>query len=239
MRRVAILLLALAVCASLSACGSSAPSASSVPRAVSKVSASILAAALAQKSVHGIAFYGGDFAESGRVTSDVTANSGTQRFAINGVGTANFRLVNDIVYVEGNPGALEHTLNLSKRHARAYAGQWISIPKGDRLYTRTADGLTLASLVRGAMPPLRDPSWMLKVVRRTAHGRRLVVLQDDRMGFVDFTFSARSGGERLPVSYSWNAGPGQSGSYGHFSNWNEPVHVHAPARSIPIATVRG
>ena len=231
MRRIVILALVAALCASLTACGSSAPAS---PKAVR---ASIVAAALAQKSVRWTENVLVPEMEANRTTADVTTDSGTQRIAY--LSRTNkyddvvqIRLVKHTVYLRGDAESLLQTLNgdmpitpnLTDAQARKYAGKWISIPQGNALYAQTADGLTLAAIVRDVTPHGK---------LTLAHGTQLRFVQANG-NFQSLWASAR--GEPLPVGFTVNGCTGCFVNY-RFSKWNEPVNVQAPAHSTPIATV--
>ncbi len=231
MRQIATLVIVLALCAALSACGSS----SSAPSSPKRVLASIVAAALAQKSVHYGSYVEVDMGGSSTSTADVTADSGIaqEKFSI---GTLEIRLVNHTVYVHGDVEGLRNALLLTLPKAKRYAGRWISIPRADTLYATTADGLTLASSVHDFAPHSG-----LKQGRNESSGTRFLAFQwmTSDGGFENL--SARASGEPLPVFFS-RAIHDSGDSYvvhGNFSHWNELVHVIAPANSVPIATVRG
>jgi hypothetical protein len=235
MRQAVTLALVLTVCASMTACGSSSPS-----RADS-ADTSIVAAALAQNSVHWTEL---DPACSTRWTSDVTKDSGTQLFTANhwcDNAKAQMVLVNDVAYIRGNAAGLEseQTLFLPKALAKRYAGRWIAIPKGHRFYRLVAPGLTLASIVHEADP--RGNGYELHLARKRWHGTRLLVLRAGNPDDEGATLSAQAHRSPLPVSFTWwggCVGVGCRGT-GSFSKWNEPVHLQPPARSTPIATVCG
>jgi hypothetical protein len=143
-------------------------------------------------------------------------------------------------YVRGTAVALEYyVLDLSRAQAKRYAGEWIAIPKGDKLSPHGSVGLTVASLVEGAVPQYRfTGGGKLKLGRRVAHGTRLLVLQMTEEKLFEHRMTARASGTPLPVSFYDSCGF-VCGTSGTFSKWNEPVHVKAPASSTPIATVRG
>ncbi len=193
----------LALCASLSACGSSSPPSPKASRA------SLVAAALAQKSVHykeDDEFYA-DGSQS--VTADVTADSGTARLQASYTGfygTIDMRLVDSTVYVRGDAPAVEDTLDLTSALPAGYAWRWISVPRADNRFSRGAlSFLTLASIVKNVP---RDV--------------KLVTVAD-----------------KLPTAFEQTTGSqGDSTTTdAAFSRWNEPVHVRAPANSIPLSTV--
>jgi len=200
MCRVATLVLALALCAPLSACGTSSPSSAKAGRA------SIVAAALAQKSVHWTAINVVAMISAYKTTTDVTTNSGVQTIAYFDNRTSNYdtlvhlRLVNHTVYIRGSAESLLQTLNdqqdgpvnLTNAQARRYAGQWISIPQGDKLYAQTAEGMTLASIVHSVVPIVAHRRWKLK--RRRAGPNSLV-------GPSGMSVAVRSRGEPLLVEF--------------------------------------
>ncbi|MDX6480534.1 MAG: hypothetical protein QOG85_1044 [Gaiellaceae bacterium] len=201
---------------------------------------SMVAAALTQKSVRWTESGGEDMRGSWRSTSDLTANSGEQRLTLPPTdGEADIRFVNGVVYVEGNPAGLQWTLSLTDAQATRYAGQWISVPTSDDLYARTSDGLTLASLVRNVTSPDLGASFPPRVIRTKLGGTSVIdfVEGEPGRGGPSLKVSTRAGGNGLPIYAAVDFGPGTSFA-GRFSNWNEPVHVRAPAHSIPLASVR-
>jgi hypothetical protein len=227
MGRIAILTLVVADLGATAAVALASQS----PKAVR---ASIVHAALAQKSVHWHQVVDG--VENSTTAADVNADSGTERYTFHTLGqpggSAWIRLVGDTVYFQGDANGLEAMLQISQAQATNYVGQWISIPKGDELYAGLADGLTLASVVHD-----HAPRWgMLQVSRRTSHGKRLLVVRGKSPGRV-WSLAAHANGTPLPVKFTYE--DLDQGVSARFSKWNEPVHVHAPASSTPIASVRG
>ncbi len=122
-RRIPALAMATAICAPLGACGSSHLS----PRAVR---ASIIATALAQKSVHFEEDNDVTMGAGVTITADVTADSGMARLDSD-EGTEEVRLVHDTVYVREFPSGLVYDFGLSRTRARSLARRWISVPRGD------------------------------------------------------------------------------------------------------------
>lgn len=148
-------ILSLSGCALLSACGSASPPS---PK---DVRASMVAAALAQKSVHYVENIEVDMDGTTTITADVTADSGIAQETSPDYGSAELRLANDTVYVKGDATALEYYVpDLPHAEAEGYWGKWISIPKGGALYAAASDGLTLASIVHNVgadlLPKLVD-----------------------------------------------------------------------------------
>ncbi len=232
MRRIVVLAIFLALCAPLSACGSSGKS----PHTLR---GRIIAAALAQKSVHttwtvpdGTIFRG-----------DVNADSGRERATIPAGDVVEIRLVNDTVYFHsGYEGCL--FLDLTAAQAERCRDRWIAIPRGHRPYRVLADSLTFGWIVRHAVPRGR----VEKSFTRKPHGTSLLVLSPPTGAGLTpdppfaYSLKARASGEPLPVaSYYLLGGMAKHESYSSriFSKWSEPVNVQAPANPTPISTVRG
>lgn len=240
------------LCVLLSACGSSSPSAHS-PKTRSSPSstkaapsasahtpkgvlASIVTAALAQKSVHWTGTDARDLYGTGHSATDVNGNSGAERLTYYGK-VIRFLLVHHTVYVKGARILLEDKLHLTEAQAKHFAKRWISIPRGDKLYAQLSSGLTLASIVHDVTHDLTKQG-KLKVRRRTSRGARLLdVRGTTRQSVFVYDLTARASGRPLPVAFSFSEVAG--GSSARFSRWNEPVNVQAPASSTPITTVRG
>jgi hypothetical protein len=214
---------------------SSGPSGASPLTGPQGVLGSMVAAALGQKSVHWTQTGAEDLQGRYRLSSDVTADSGVQRFTgLPGGGQAEIRLVNGVVYVRGNPRGL---LPLTNAQAARYVGRWISIPKSDKLYTRVSDGLTLASLVHDVTSLDASTPLNQKAITRMSHGMRVLVFKEGEPAGAYLSVSTHASGERLPIAVTVSYGPG--GYFdGSFSKWNEPVHPTAPSQAVPIATVR-
>jgi hypothetical protein len=201
--------------------------------------ATILAAARAQHSVH---YRTDQIIGNARLTliADVEATDGTQQVSLKvGKKTAHLTIVvsDQTAYVQGDVRGLEALQGLTKAQASAYAGQWISIPKGDKDYGETAADVTLGSLIQ-----LSTPRGHLAVRSRKFHGQRVVAVigitgkgkKKELRALV-----ARPRGNRLPLEEDEIA-PGQEYiAHTAFGRWNESVQVQVPASSVPISTVRG
>jgi len=236
MRRI----LALAAVLALSACGSS----SARPSTPKAWRASIVAGALAQHSFHWTYSSFFDLIGPRKRVGDVQAGSAVEWDTLGPGETAEIRLVHDTVYVRGNNAAID-SLGLtpwrypssqiyrigSSRWAHRYAGRWISIPKGDKLYSGFLAYLTPASILR-----LATPRGML---REKLHRRLRDVDGTVGRGFgaQAYELKARASGTPLPVSYRWRDMTVDSVDM-HFGKWNEPVAIEAPKNAVPIATVR-
>ena len=201
--------------------------------------ASVVRAALAQKSVRWV-----EHDQAGNVvvasSADVNGNSGSQWLTVQlgkQSGTIHIIFINGIAYVQGQALGLEVNLGLTSAQATHYAGKWIAVTKGDKAYASTADGLTLASIVHDVTP--RGP---LELVKKTLHGKRVFALEavgGPEQAPVFRVLVAPGRGKWLPIEAS-SINPARAlSTHTEFGKWNEPVNVHAPSSSTPIATVRG
>ena len=222
------------------------------PRTPKGMLDSVVAAALAQKSVHVSESFGADLYGTDHRTFDVSKDSGTELFDYYG-NKMRVLLVDKTIYVRGNAWDLSGTLygpglGLTDAQAKRYAGKWISIPEGDKLYASLSEGLTLPSLSEEATVSRFYSFYSpyggekLQALRRTSLGRPRIVLRlVDPHGrdpqYPPMQMTARGSGAPLPITFYASCGM-VCGTNGKFSNWNEPVEVHAPAHATPIATVR-
>jgi hypothetical protein len=230
-RRAALILLA----APLAAGTAAAAFASLSPRALR---ASIVDAAQAQQSVHYVAkqVVGNSLTT---LTGDVQTTDGIQHVTIKvGKKTAHFTIVviDETLYVQGDDLGLQLGVGLTKTQASTYAGQWISIPKGDKLYAGEAAFVTLGSVIQLITPHGRLAAF--KVKRHGVHmvGVRGISGRGKKKELQ--VLLAPAHGKPLPVEED-EVTPGQEYiSHTALSKWNEPVQVEAPSSSTPIATVR-
>ncbi len=194
-------------------CASLSACGSSVPRSPKAVRrAATIAAALAQKSVHWTADDYELTDHETRISADVNADSGTAWVMWQ--------------VTDGDDGGRYHLMRVNRMfyvNGDSTSLQWLFNLKkaqatryaGRWISTRNGEGLTV-----GVAAGLTLPS----IVREYASAVRRT--------------SAHATGEPLPIRFDKE--PSQVESItGSFSKWNEPVHVHAPASSTPIATVRG
>ena len=220
----------------------------------------MVAAALAQKSVH---WEESSFAAySGYESSvDVTADSGAGQIIYpcctrHNSATVQILLVNYTVYVRGDAAGLHITLGyhpwMTKAKATKYAGQWIAIPRGDKLYAGIARRLTLVSIIHRFTPRAGrfGKLTMTSAGPTGANGPTgpqgptgaAVLAGPQEPGYPALlagptgAMTVRTRGEPLPVTFSELCYFCEH--EGTFSRWNEPVPVEPPARSTPIATVR-
>jgi hypothetical protein len=240
MRRFAVLVPVLALCAVLTACGSS----SARPKSSKALRTSIVGAALTQHSFHWAYSSAFDLIGGAQRAGDVTADSAVERETLPGGETAEFRFVHETVYLRGGNVAIDELVGLgppgsskrvyligSSKRAHRYAGKWIAIPKGDNLYSAFAAYLTPATILQQA-----TPQGKLKVSKPTPHGARLLDVTGPEGGSHS-DLEARGTGDPLSVSYAWRDFSVDRISM-RFSKWNEPLTIAAPKHAVPLATVR-
>jgi hypothetical protein len=203
------------------------------------VRASIVAAAKAQQSVH-YKVTENDGPARVTIVGDVAAAEGTQHYSFKiGKKTGKVTIVvsGQTAYVQGNVLGLEALQKLTKAQATTYAGQWISIPEGDKDYANAATDVTLGSIIQSSTPRGR-----LAVGVHKLHGQRVLAV-----GGVTGTgkkrevkvLATRPKGSRLPIEEDEVAPAKEYISHTVFGRWNETVQAQVPASSVPIATVRG
>jgi hypothetical protein len=144
---------------------------------------------------------------------------------------------NQVAYEQGDVVGLEAIAGLTKTQASTYAGQWISIPKGDKDYGGAAADVTLGSVIQ-----FMTPHGRLAVVARRLHGTRVIAvvgLSGKGKKKELQVLAARRGKNRLPVEEDETAPGLEYIAHTVFSRWNESVQVQVPSSSVPIATVRG
>jgi hypothetical protein len=216
--------------------GAAAAYAAQSPKALR---ASMLRAAEAQHSVH---YATHEVAGNAllTLTGDVAVADGRQHVNFKAgkqTGQITILVLDDTVYVEGDLNGLELLQGLTKSQASTYAGQWISIAKGDKSYGKTAAEVTLGSFVQSITPHGR-----LGIFKGKVRGTRVVGVhaisgkgKKKKLQVLD----ARAHGKPLPLEEDDFAPGEQYIAHTAMSKWNESVQVQAPASSTPISTVRG
>jgi hypothetical protein len=225
------------------ACGACvAAFASQSPRALQ---ASILDTARAQKSVHYV-YTSSDhtypFARQAFV-GDAGATSGfelvTYKDSLSAPSHLYTEVVDRTVYAKGDVSGLLNLLlrgGLDRPQARKYAGQWISIPEGDKAYAPNVAALTMRPLVRGLAS-----HGNLSTRSSTLHGKPVVdVHAVTGKGKQRWTFDlyAPANGKKLPLESDLRIANTKSLDRIVLSKWDERLRLTAPAKSVPISTVR-
>lgn len=232
MRRVGTLALVSAVAVGAAATAFAALS----PKALR---ASILTAARSQKSVHWVQrnVFGSALLT---FTTDAAATEGIQHATLKvGKTTAHLTIlvVDQTAYVQGDARALQDLQGLTKAQATQYAGQWISVPKGDQDFSGTAAAVTLPSLVN-----LLAPHGKLATFSGKLRGKKVIGVRatsgTGKKKELD-VLVAPAHGKPLPLEDDIFVPRQASISRMVLSRWNESVTVQAPSSSTPIATVRG
>jgi hypothetical protein len=230
--RVGVLMLVLSVAVVTAAVASAAQS----PRALR---ASILGAAKAQHSVHYVTREVDGNALL-KISADVAADDGRQHVSFKAgkqTGQITILVLDDTTYVTGDTSGLELLQGLTASQASKYAGQWISIPKGDKSYSRTAAAVTLGSFLQEITPHGR-----LAAFKGKLHGTRVIGVRGTSGTKTKKRLQAlvaRARGKPLPLEEDEFAPAREYISHTGMTKWNESVQVQAPSSSTPISTVRG
>jgi hypothetical protein len=207
----------------------------SAARTPAQLYAASLAAARAKHSVH----YVSNLASSAAaltIVGDAAADRGIQRITFHRLGQTGrvtVVVVANMAYIRGDAFTLAGYLGFPASAAARYAGRWISIPHGHPAFAPVAEAVRLRSTLVDVSvhPPFT------RLARTTVGGEPVVGIKGraaaGQPGAAILYVRAR--GTPLPVA----AIEEQNGAQARltFSRWNEPVHVKAPAKAVPIARV--
>lgn len=201
--------------------------------------ASILHAAMAQHSVH---YATREVAGNAllKITADVAAADGRQHVSFKAgkqTGQITILVLDNTAYVTGDTNGLELLQGLTTSEASKYAGQWISIPKGDKSYSRTAAAVTLGSFLQESTPHGHLSGFKAKLHGTRVIGVRGISGSGNKKRLQVLT--ARARGKPLPLEEDEFAPGREYISHTAMTKWSESVQIQAPASSTPIATVRG
>jgi hypothetical protein len=222
-----VLLFAVALAISIPAAALAAPS-------PTKLVASILAAARAERSVHYVnAISIG--AVRIRVVCDAGVAQGIQQITFHkGARTGHVTVIvsADTAYIRGDAFTLVNYMAFNAAPAAKYAGTWVLVPRTDRDYSTVSAGVRLPSVIAQLnLVPLS------RLSNTTIDGERVVGVKGKRSTpaakDAAVTLYARAVGTPRPVQEVTSQGSARATVT--FSKWNEPLHVAAPAKAVPIA----
>ena len=233
-----MLVIVLALCASLSACGSSSPSTTSPSPTLSPKAelAAMRSAARSQHSVHTVSVSSAPGHEI-RIVSDVGEKEGILRITLTDhgqTGAATVIVSGDTAFMRGNAFAMRTYFSFTKAQATKYAGKWISVPSLNPGYATVSDDGTFPSFLSHLFPPQEKLSLVtvagLIGVRGTVHGQ-----SGDT---ATATLFAPADGKPLPVKEIAKSSGKLGAGVVTMSDWNEAVHVSAP-KAVSILIVVG
>lgn len=194
--------------------------------------AAVLKAELAQHSVH----YVNTTLRAGATQAGITARDvadvgrhrGIQRWTVFFGGKPvhiTFLVVHSTAYVRGDSAAALGWGGFPHLHP----GKWFSIPRNSQIYPLVARNVTLGSFAQDVVP-----AHHLSLVSGTVRGRTTRALRGWAPEGGVLTIHLRKSGPPLPVAGT-EIERGMESGLGHviLSDWNEPVHVTAPAHSTP------
>jgi hypothetical protein len=156
------------------------------------------------------------------IAGDVATTQGMQAitFTQNArTGHVAVRVVDDTAYFRGDAFALQAFMGVPAANAAKYAGRWVRVPKSATQYAAVAAGATL--------PSFSANLGISGTVRKVEGG---------------LTITTNTGSLRLFLTASHlptrETGKGSGGTLAMtIGRWNEPVHVSAPAQSVPVRLV--
>jgi hypothetical protein len=238
--RVPGAVLAAAITASLlAACSGSSPSVParpSDPAAVRTLTRAI-AATRAAGTVH-VQTHATGGPNTATYSSDASATAGRQVITATNGGHATVLEINGVGYFKANATALVGFLGLPAAVAKRVANKWIEFHASDVGYQRIIAGVTIGSLA----DELALSGGVRSLGKRQVGGQSVVALRGGvpaAWGLapgVNATLYVAAAGQPLPVTFTGGITGGQ-GEFLTFSKWGEPVHLTAPASSIPSSSV--
>jgi hypothetical protein len=230
--RMAVVTLAASLALTLTGCDSSRPGANA---SLSPAHGAHRAIANARRQ--GWVHVEARFEMSGRTiafSQDAGPRSGRQAITI-GSEHATVRLVDRLVYVYADAGALRDYVGLAPGSAAAGAGKWISIRRSDPLCATVAAGVTLSDTLAqiSLEPPLRHTA------RSTVNGRAVIGIRGEvptaRGDVEPGTLYIPASGDVLPVASDFTD-PGAT-DRAVFSAWGTAVTIRAPAHAVPWTAI--
>jgi hypothetical protein len=242
MRRILMLVLVLAVCASLTACGSSSPAPSTSttspqrPSTAKGLLTAMRSAARSQHSVHYVSVSSAPDHKI-RLVGDVATKVGILRITLTDhgqTGAATVMVSDGTAFMRGDAFMLRTYFGLTKAQATKYAAKWISVPGSNPGYATISDGVTFPSYLSHLFPLQAKPSFVkagsLTGVRGTVQGQGSVSATT--------TIFAPAHGKPLPVKQTAKSSGALGSGEVTMSNWNEAVHVTEPT-AVSISIVVG
>ncbi|HVS85706.1 MAG TPA: hypothetical protein VHD91_08740 [Gaiellaceae bacterium] len=210
--------------------------ASPPPVSPAALRASIVAAGMAQKSVH---YVSASKTPTGSVTivADAGVSQGIQQITFSKgkkSGHATVIVVRGTAYLRGDAFTLTDFIGIKAAGARRYANRWIVVPSSSAAYGPIAAAVTLASALDG----LGAKSGTLSKTASRIGGKAVVGVRSvtkASSGNLTDTLWALAGKQRLPVEEVVTRNDERVANT--YSNWNERVTVAAPKSGVSITKV--
>jgi hypothetical protein len=156
------------------------------------------------------------------IVADVAKTTGTQRitFTQNGrTGHVEVRVVSDTAYFRGDAFALQTFMGVPAANAQRYAGDWVRVPRTAKQYASVAADVTLPSFASTL------------AINGTATKIKGGIAITTNTGGVKLFLAPN----HLPTR---ETGKGTGGTLAMTAGrWNEPVHVAAPSKTVPVRVV--
>jgi hypothetical protein len=217
---------ALAALGLLGGCGGSSSSGNGV---ASKSPEQILAASKAAADGASSAHVSGSIVTGGgSIGLDLSLSStgGRGQLSLGGLG---FELIETgaTVYIKGSAALYRHIAGAEA--AKLLQGRWLKAPSSAPEFASIASLTNLHGLIDAT---LADHGTLTKLATTTVDGQKVVGLRDVANGETIYVATV---GKPYPVQVTRT---GSGGGTVHFSSWNAPVTIAAPANAIDLAQLR-
>jgi len=224
----------------LAACGGGGASTGALAgKTPTQVLTGALAAARHSGSVH-FSLLGRESGQTESIEGDASATDGREVITAGSI-TIEAEGVGTGANVKGNAGGLENQMGLSAATAATYAGKWISIAATDAPYPAITKAVRLA----GTLSDLQ-PTGHLTLTAATTRASHAVV--GVKGGLPPGAVKGTTGSAVLYVSTADPTVPivfdveqvasgTKESDIGTFTSWGKPLHLVAPATTVPFASL--
>jgi hypothetical protein len=205
------------------------------PRSGTALLRSVLAHAIAQHWVHGVATSPATRTDAATTfTSDDGPGDGIQDITVGSV-SGQIRVVGDRTYIRGTPAALVDLFQVPIAVAPELGGRWVTLKPGDSDYHTVTIGVTISSFIgeiafTGAVT---EGTSRVDGVTTTIIEGRLPASAGKGTGVLYLT------GTTDPLPQVWEEIGSSSTTRTTFDQWGQAVTVTAPAGATPLPTTPG
>jgi hypothetical protein len=171
------------------------------------------------------------------VITDAARAEGMQQVTYRQGGTSGRETVEEVGgvgYLKGDAFTLQYFNGFTAETADRYSDVWLSVTTADGAFAKLTSGLTMATLPEQLSMP---GSTVIKGAT-TVSGQRVTKLTSTATISSHTVISylyVRARGLRLPVEQTFKEAGIGSGS-DRYSQWNKPVAVTAPTKTVPLSS---
>jgi hypothetical protein len=223
----------------LAACGGGGTSGALGNKTAAQVLSGALAAAKKSGSVH-FELLGTEAGKTESIEGDASNTDGREKITA-GALTIQAEVIGTGAYVEGNAGGLEDQMGLSATTAATYAGKWISIASTDAPYSSITKAVRLA----GTLSDLKPTGHLTLTAATTRASHAVVGVKGDlppgaakgTTGSAVLYVSTATPTVPIVFDVQQDTSGTKESDVGTFSNWGTPLHLVAPATTVPYASL--